>query len=190
MTQGHNNSKTHIMVDLETLSTRTNARIIAIGAVKFSAKDGIYSKFYQAVTAPAAEILLHSGDLEGFNVSAETLVWWSEQSDEARAVFSDPNAVPIAPALESFTSWALEGTEKADVIVWGNGAAFDNAILSTAYTLCALEQPWNFWNDRCYRTAKSMHPETPLERVGTYHNALDDAESQAEHMLRFHPPAM
>jgi hypothetical protein len=169
---------THIMVDLETLSTRCNAAIIAIGAVKFDEDKGVYAKFYQAVTP------LEVNDPD-FHVSSDTLNWWSKQSEEARAVFTDPNAVNIWVALKAFSDWVEKDTDKKDVRLWGNGASFDNAILSTAYVLSGwMKQPWEFWNDRCYRTIKNVAvKQVPLERIGTYHNALNDAESQAEHLL-------
>jgi len=40
-----------------------------------------------------------------------------------------------------------------------------------------------FWNDRCYRTMKAQHRDVDFVRLGTFHNALHDAESQAEHLL-------
>lgn len=45
-----------------------------------------------------------------------------------------------------------------------------------------LEQPWAFWNDRCYRTLKARS-ELKIARTGTHHNALDDAKSQALHLI-------
>jgi hypothetical protein len=167
---------THIMVDLETLSTHCNAAILAIGAVKFDAKRKVYDRFYQVVDTPP--------DQEGFDISSDTLHWWTKQSEEARAVFTDPSRVPITTALKQFFKWAMSDTEDVkDIRVWGNGAAFDNVILSTAYQLCDLKQPWMFWNDRCYRTMKNMNRTVGLTRIGTHHNAVDDAESQAVHLL-------
>jgi len=166
---------THIMVDLETLSTSYNAAILAIGAVKFSAEKGMYDKFYQAVDTNLIK--------EGFHVSADTLHWWTQQSEEARAVFIDPDAVDIREALVRFDNWTQIDADKKDVKLWGNGASFDNVILSTAYDLCDLIRPWQFWNDRCYRTMKNMTNIGSITREGTHHNALDDAESQAKHLL-------
>jgi exodeoxyribonuclease VIII len=166
---------THIMVDLETLSTHYNAAILAIGAVKFDTEQGIYDKFYQAIKSlPVAD---------GFHVSSDTMEWWARQSDEARAVFDDPNGVDIRIALINFSNWLFMDAQQDDVCIWGNGASFDNVILSTAYRICDIEQPWKFYNDRCYRTAKNLYPSVKLQRSGTHHNALDDAESQAEHLL-------
>lgn len=174
---------THIMLDLETLSTRANARILAIGAVAFSAENGVYDRFYQPITTPKVEILRNFNDAGGFHVSDSTLNWWAQQSEAARAVFDDPNNVDINTALLSFTVWVAQYANTENVRMWGNGASFDNAILSTAYALCEQEPPWKFYNDRCYRTVKNMYPLVQFVRKGTYHNALDDAESQAEHLL-------
>lgn len=69
------------------------------------------------------------------------------------------------------------------VRIWGNGADFDNVILASVYKRIGMEQPWLYRNNRCYRTLKALHPEIPIERVGTHHNAVDDAESQARHLL-------
>jgi hypothetical protein len=168
---------THIMVDLETLSTRYNAAIIAIGAVHFSQEAGIIRRYYKVVQTPLPEAT-------EFHVSSDTLLWWTRQSEEARAIFTDPSAIGIEEALASFFDWAVEDiADIKEVKLWGNGAAFDNAILATAYQICNMQKPWEFWNDRCYRTAKSLNRHTVLTRTGTHHNALDDAESQAMHLL-------
>jgi len=171
---------THIMTDLETLSTHNNAAILAIGAVKFNTEDKVYDKFYKVVKTPP--------EVEGFHISADTLNWWSKQSEEARRVFEDPTAVPIEEALVSFATWAVDGTSKKDIRLWGNGASFDNVILSTAYQLCDLPQPWMYWNDRCYRTMKNLNPTVGITRMGTHHNAVDDAKTQAIHLLAMEIP--
>lgn len=176
---------THVMVDLETLSTAPNARIIAIGAVKFEPGEGVYDNYYQAIKTPRLEDLdqIDWIDDDGFHVSKASLQWWKEQTDRAQMVFIDPNAIPIADALDSFTKW-VTSEEPADKIrLWGNGASFDNVILASAYRLCNKEQPWRFWNDRCYRTVKNMYPMIPTQRLGTHHNALDDAATQATHLV-------
>ena len=67
--------------------------------------------------------------------------------------------------------------------MWGNGATFDNVILANAYRGAGLPVPWKFWNDKCYRTIKGFFPQIKLQRIGTHHNAQDDAESQAWHLI-------
>ena len=159
-----------VMLDLETMGNGINAAIIAIGAVHFDAGK-ILDEFYTVVD-------LKSAVDAGLEIDASTVIWWMKQSDDARRQF-ERDGVPLVKALEQFAEWIGKDAE-----VWGNGVAFDNAILSNAYRKCGMKQPWTFWNDRCYRTVKSMYPDVKMERQGVYHKAVDDAKSQAEHLMR------
>ena len=67
--------------------------------------------------------------------------------------------------------------------VWGNGASFDNVLLATAYKRLGMETPWPFWKDRCFRTMKNVC-KVDHSFEGTAHNALDDARSQAQHLIK------
>jgi exodeoxyribonuclease VIII len=113
--------------------------------------------------------------------------WWLQQSTEARALFEKyAPSQSIDNALYEFSTWAanVSGADPKKVNVWGNGADFDNVILSSAYKRAGIIQPWGAFNNRCYRTIKSLYPEIKMERKGTHHNACDDAISQAEHLCR------
>lgn len=204
----------HVMLDLETLSTQANAAIIGIGAVWF---DPHGEQFKAESAQEAAEfgtslpydrfplcferiIDIQSCLDAGFAVSASTLKWWSEQSDEARRVaFS--GEVGLREALNDFAdfltmvsiNWPQGGdspVQRDQVCVWGHGPAFDNAILANAYRQMGYPQPWSFRNDRCNRTFLALAEERlekvmpELVRVGTLHNALDDAITQALHVQR------
>lgn len=165
----------NIMLDLETMGNGANAAIIAIGAVAFD-KSGIHQdKFYRQVS-------LESSVAIGMECDPSTIMWWMQQSDEARGAFAgNEKALHINQALIDFSNWfaSVDGVE-----VWGNGASFDNVILYSAYKKAGLTQPWKFWNDRCYRTIKAMKPSVKADRIGTYHNAVDDAETQAVHLMK------
>lgn len=164
----------NVMLDLETMGTSTDAAIIAIGACEFDIKtQEVGEKFYHVVD-------LQSSVDAGLTLDASTVIWWMKQSDQARKEFQC-EGINLSRALVEFTHWIGEGAK--DVKIWGNGAAFDNAILSTAYRKCKLIQPWSFWNDRCYRTQKADYPDVKMQRKGDHHNALDDAISQAEHLI-------
>lgn len=84
----------------------------------------------------------------GLTLSGDTIKWWMRQSDRARGVY------------------AHEGDHLAQVLI-------DNAILSNAYSVMKLDQPWLLWNDRCYRTIASLHPRQRFQQ-GVHHNAFDD----------------
>ena len=158
------------MLDLETLGTQPDSVIIAIGAVKFGVNDTVET-FYQVVD-PASCIDV------GMKIDASTVMWWVEQGAGARDAFKE-KGIPIQEALSLFSAWV-----DSDQVVWGNGADFDNVILTSAYRLCKQELPWKFYNNRCYRTMKNQFPEVKLVRTGVYHNAVDDANSQAHHLIR------
>lgn len=160
----------HVMVDLETMGTSNNAAIIAIGAVKFN-KEKITDRFYKVVS-------LRSSVEAGLSIEADTVMWWMEQSDEARRALLKPSR-PLRAVLIEFATWLGENP-----VVWGNGSDFDNTILSNAYKRCELIAPWQYYNNRCFRTMRAMFPHIAFERPGTYHNALDDAENQAKHLIK------
>lgn len=162
----------HVMLDLETMGNGANSAIIAIGAVAFD-ENGIQGRYYRQVS-------LSSSVSIGLDCDPLTVIWWMQQSDAARSAFSDNDgAMHIRGALAEFAKWFVD---VGGVEVWGNGASFDNVILSNAYRKTGTEQPWRFWNDRCYRTVKAMNPGIPVKRIGTHHNAVDDAETQAAHL--------
>jgi DNA polymerase III epsilon subunit-like protein len=162
----------NVMLDLETMGTDPDAAIIAVGAVRFDLEAGsIGEKFYAVVD-------LQSAVANGGVINPSTVLWWMQQGDAARSAFARPGH-HIADVLASFTKWL--GDE--DAFVWGNGAAFDNVILATAYRNANLPVPWKFYNDRCYRTVRAQYPAVSMQRRGTFHNAVDDAESQARHLI-------
>lgn len=162
----------HIMIDLETMGTRPDAPIVSIGAVSFNS-DGIVSEFY-------ANVDLASSTNSGAVIDPNTVMWWMSQSDEARAaLLVKEDEYSLVGALSALSNWFPD--EVAGV--WGNGASFDNVILSESYLRAAVLRPWPFWKDRCYRTVKNMYPDVPMTRGGTHHNALDDARTQAEHLI-------
>lgn len=162
--------KTQVMIDLETLGNKPGSVIVAIGAVKFGSGE-ITSSFYERVDAESCVQL-------GLRLDAATVMWWLKQSDAARKEITRPGG-KLSEVLMRFSSWVND----LDAEVWGNGASFDNVLLSDAYDRAQLPRPWKYYNDRCYRTVKNLRPEVPIMRGGTHHNALDDAKSQAKHLM-------
>lgn len=161
------------MVDLETMSVANNAAILAIGAVAFD-RDGVGEKFYATMS------LEECAEYE-MDISPSTVLWWMKQSDAARAELWAPATRTVAQALRDFATFYQ--TQQCET-VWGNGATFDNVILASAYDALGLPRPWKYSADRCFRTIKAVMPAEDVPRVGTHHNALDDAVWQAEYLIR------
>ena len=162
----------NVMVDLETLGNGSNAVIVAIGAVQFDA-SGLGHEFYTTVDAESCVAA-------GLKMDASTVMWWLKQSDAARSALSNGAKLSLAAALAEFSAWF-----PAKAMFWGNGATFDNVIVSNAYAALRLEKPWGYTSDRCYRTLKAMFPNVKADQTnGVAHNALDDARYQAMHAAK------
>ena len=168
----------HVMIDIETLASTADALILSIGAYMFEpATDkctpithgGFYTVCSQASQPDRV-------------IAVNTVRWWEQQSDEARKVLMQstaPEAPTLAQALTALAEWMP--AEYAGV--WSNGADFDLPIIGHAVERLKLPRPWSFRKHRCYRTIRNIsgfdYRGLP-RRDGTHHNAMDDAQYQAE----------
>lgn len=175
----------NVMLDLETLGMRPGSVILSVGAVFFDPKTGEFGNSYYD------EIDVMSCVSVGLHSSTDTIEFWKKQTGTARAAYDRAmrvgplTAAPLKQVLEGLTSY-LTACGPSDglkhVKVWGNGAAFDNAILAAAYRACGLTPPWKYSNDRCFRTLKALGKDLGVNEPrfeGTKHHALHDAAHQA-----------
>ncbi|HAN6145685.1 TPA: 3'-5' exoribonuclease [Escherichia coli] len=171
----------HLMIDLETMGTNTNAPIVVIGAVFFDPQTGeIGPVFYIVISLTDA---MNTGAVP----DGGTIEWWLKQSSEARAAILT-DQVKLKDALSRFREFINEYSDEKFVQVWGNGATFDNAILRTSYERLDIPCPWRYYNDRDVRTivelgkAIDFDARTAIPFEGERHNALDDARYQAKYV--------
>jgi len=163
----------NVMIDLETLGTHFDSGILSIGAVKFD-YSGILDRFY-------VNVKLTSTKKYGLFIDPETLKWWGEQKPEAiESLFK--NGIPLDEALQRFNEWY----GKDSIFTWSNGSDFDQVIMRNAYRVVGSVEPWKYWDGLCYRTLKELID--PTRTFNPYandvaHDALVDAERQAEHMI-------
>lgn len=162
-----------VMIDTETLGTRPGAAILSIGAVMF-APDGLGESFY-------APIDLSSCAAAGLAIDPATVLWWMQQSDEARAAAFPVDAAPLQQVLLAFQAWFVAQEARYP---WCHGATFDVPLLDAAYKACGLTSPWEFWNVRDTRTLYDVAGVKVDRKTGTHHHALDDAINQAEAAAR------
>lgn len=169
---------TDAMVDIETLDTRPSAVVIAIGVVLFNRREP---------SVKMKELNLKFGKKEfrdeqimmGRTVDKSTVAWWKKQEPAAKKIFKQANVESLDEVFEKLTAFLTQGD--TTYLIWGNGASFDNTIVTALYDSFGLEAPWKFWNDRCFRTFKGEHGHItrPPEFQGVKHNAVDDARQQA-----------
>ena len=163
----------HIMIDLETMSCEADAAIVAIGAVKFDPVKGVVGESFYTV------VDLGSSVVNGGQIGADTVMWWMMQSEEARKALCAETR-NIGTVLAELSGWM---GDRKETVVWGNGAAFDLPILSSAFRRMKMVEPWRHYNERCYRTISKLFPNIPKpDFAGVKHNAEDDARNQAIHV--------
>ena len=162
----------HVMIDLETMSTRPHGAIVSIGAVKFDPRFNMINRkdtFY---------IELDWED-QGRTIDPDTLEWWGKQSAQARSALDGLD--DLGSALVVLSKWLPK-----DVKVWGNGSTFDISFLENAYEQLGMKIPWQFWNVRDCRTVLDMYECKRggfNKKVGPgAHNALSDALYQSQYI--------
>lgn len=119
----------------------------------------------------------------------DTIIWWMQQSEEARLAISAKNsAMAISTALIQLVVFIRGNSEPGRVQVWGNGATFDNVIMRASYDRVDIPCPWHFANDRDVRTIVELgrtigiNPRRDIPFEGDKHNALADAKHQAKYV--------
>ena len=162
----------HVMLDLETLGTVSDACIMSIGAVKFDLESDKIDDlgFYASVSVDSNLELKR-------RIQEDTLIWWMNQGESAKGVFNESKQ-HLRTALTDFSDWVGDGEYQ----VWSNGADFDIPMLAHALTQCGIEIPWKFWNSNCFRTYKRLPgaKNVKLPFDGVKHNAMFDAIHQAK----------
>lgn len=172
-----NPKKYQVMIDIETLSTRSNAVILSIGAVKFNIENGVIDTYYQNIDASTAK-------KHNRHIDKGTLEWWSKQNPAAlKALLVDVK--PLDLVIPEFIEWYGVSTP-----TWGNSAQFDLGIIESSCIELGLPIPWKYWHVYCYKTVTHLfgvnNADIRKSEVGVnqWHNALDDAISQTNTLVK------
>lgn len=162
----------HVMIDLETFGTRPGSVIRSIGAVVFDPRGKSPGKtFYR-------NIRLQTAIGAGLSLDADTILWWEEQSDEARKALRK-DAHSLVEVVTTFNEWFQD---QGGDCVWSHGANFDGPLWEAAARAVDYAVPWKFYKAFCTRTlfwARGFDTRS-IPRGGTHHNALDDALYQVQ----------
>lgn len=168
----------HVMIDLETMSTRKNAAILQIAAVEFDSDTGsiIVSEFSEFISDGA----------DHGHVDTQTVAWWMQQ-DAAKRVGAGVGrvGVPLRSALGSLHTWITQRGPFAGI--WSHGASFDLPVLESAFVAFDLTKPWEYRAERDTRTLYALAGGMPAIAPGEgfiRHDALSDARLQAEQVIQ------
>lgn len=167
----------HAVVDLETLSTDTNAVIVSAGIVMF---DPHTVNTIEELDDEDRTLYLFPDMGEqmdrGRKIDVNTIQWWFDQTVMARKVFSPTiireGSETVCKKIERFVR--RKGVTK----LWGYGNMFDNAILRSYFNDANATYPLGYRDDLDLRTleevAGSRIYDLNIER-GTEHDAYQDA---------------
>lgn len=157
-----------LMIDIETLGTAPGSVILSIGATAFDAETGEFGEYFYAAIDPQSAVA------SGLTLDVSTVKWWMEQSAEARAdAFSGTRLFGLV--LGEFGDYVRRVDASR---VWAKPPSFDVVLLESAFRACSILIPWSYRTPRDCRTLFDITGAVQPE-VGTAHNALDDAKSQA-----------
>ncbi len=173
----------HCMIDLETWATSAAAIPIAIGAVKFDPSkgtDGVmeWGRFYVAIDPRTAHPL-------GLHIDPGTVMWWMDKAQRpALDHWLEQPKVAILEALDGFREWYGDKS----LPTWGNGPAFDNIIVETAFKVLGQKRPWAYGHDRDFRSIRGLlhkdwRPPVDSDATVMAHDALSDAVGQTWELL-------
>ena len=173
-------SITDVVVDIETLGTRPGDSIVQIAVVGF---DRNAPSFLGQVLISVSVALKDSRGI----ATASTLDWWFTQSEEAQGALLFGNNIfsEVSSNENNMLFSFLQQADSAGIKYcnwWGNSHSFDLVLIEAALKqLCYVDKPWDFRNERCFRTLKSEMPFVSLpENTTTKHIAVNDAMHEAE----------
>lgn len=167
-----------LMIDFETLGQTPSTTVISLGAVFFDPETGQKGPtFYMAFDVDEQM-------KRGRTIDGSTLKWWMGQSDAAKKVFNE-KAQPAKEVLELFSKWCLSQNTISKILPWGNGSTFDISIIEDMFRMYDVKCPWLYYNVYDLRTFKRFvaNGAKVPKTEGVNHNALDDAQNQANYVI-------
>lgn len=169
----------HLMIDVETLGTRSGSVVTQIGVCAFDInKEGVYDKGL-GINLDPQDCLDY-----GMKVDWSTIRWWMEQTPEAQATLPRAGTgLSIHVAMRVIQDYIndlgrLEG-------VWANGQDFDLPLMANLFELAGCKVPWRYNLGRDIRTLRAVSdavndgfPEVERPQPAIPHNALSDCYAQ------------
>lgn len=163
----------HTMLDIETLSTRPNAVVLSIGAVRFALAPNVYDG--EPMMSDAVILLpsLREQIALGRHVDPNTVSWWAKLPAAAREHWAGKYPESTLNDSRVVLGDFVDGSET----IWAHGTDFDIGVLRTLFEV----PPWKYNVVRdartIYRTIKKIRSmSTDLRFIE--HDPADDCRHQ------------
>ena len=171
------NSEIHLMIDLETLSTRANAVIVEVGYAIFETTADVVNQSGRWNLRLEEQIdSVHMLR----DVSTGTLLWWLDQSKEAQeSAFKGLPKYTIEEFLTQFKEHIPWYNIQA---VWCKGLTFDLPMLDDLHKQYGKAVPWHYRTPRDMRTLTWLAGMNSADHVKPTlaHSAESDCIAQAQ----------
>lgn len=178
----------HLMWDLETLSTENNANVISIGGVFFFMEGTEGNLVYKEKQKFKYNIKIEQEKENNFHIKRDTVEWWlGKPTNAIQQAFL--NHVSPRDVLVELKYMIDMYKENYNIMTWGNADSFDTEILLHLYKVYDVTFPIKYYERSCYRSIcnykKAFLGKAFPQRnqLGVFHNSVDDAVSQAKHLV-------
>lgn len=148
----------NLMLDIETLGTKTNGIIISLALIPF---DPVMRVLASKENSLFLHIDADDAAKNGGTFEMRTIGWWTEQSPEAVTRMREGQAngpLKEADACRAIRNYLYRHLkiDARDVRIWGNGARFDVGLVDQMFDRAGVPSPIKYNSDMCYRTIYRM----------------------------------
>lgn len=170
--------KNKVMIDIETLGRKPGCVILEVGIVGIvGTPNSATGKPYEQYKSSIA-ISIESQKLQA--IEPDTLKWWMEKPD-AWKLICERQAHVRCNQKSAAKFIASHLTDLAPDEIWANSPSFDLAILREFFERNGSSVPWEYWQERDFRTVKARSSIKYLPPKDA-HGALADAVAQADYL--------
>lgn len=163
-----------VMLDFETLGNGKDKCVCQVGAVYFDRSTG------ELGTELKLNIDAASHERYGGKLDAQTVYWWLQQSEEARASITAPDKADIYTAFQELNSFLSDAKR-----IWSH-ATFDFVTLMETMKQLEIKPTFSYKIGLDLRTLvylAGVDADKGRVREGTHHDALADAKFQVKYAV-------
>lgn len=161
------------MIDFETLGNGTSKCVCQIGAVYFNNSTGELGDTFKVNVNAATHVRA------GAKIDADTVYWWIQQSNEARASIVSGDLMDVTEAFLKLNEF-LKGAKR----IWSH-ATFDFVTLTDTMKQLGIKSNFSYKAGLDIRTLMYLAGTSAkiIERTGVHHDALADCVHQVKYCV-------
>lgn len=166
--------KRHIVIDVETLSTKRNAAVVDLAAVVVD---------FNRSTTDTFQVYIRQAEQHGITSTDPGTVDWHHKQDPEFLQVCEANGITFVQALAEFIGWLQIQGDGVELHFWSQGKDFDFPILENLFHIAGYNIPWAYSRVHCLRDLVWLNPAARIRsNEPTAHKALPDAIFEAQQL--------